>query len=412
MTDSEVPAPVDEARSRRDIAFEESARDTIDAHVASDTSVEKGGVLVGTVDEETGRVFVSAAIPAHRATSAAATLTFTHEAWDEVNAVLAEDYEGLRMVGWYHSHPRFGIFLSEYDLFIQSNFFSAPWQVAYVADPVAGTSGFFGWENGSVVRYPVWTLIARGGAKSVREPDRGRPPGPTTPTLSVPVDRAPAQGNLEQQRPKRTDPPWMAIAGVAFVVAVAIVIVLIALAPGPSKPKAAKLDKSQPASVRPGTPPPTSSTGPITIRGEGTAATDLFETWKWSPSAEGGVYTVIITFRSATPSSDLTKTGVVSSCAPPGLVALVPVNLAAKVPASDDASISGADGDCALGIFKPQTGLTPNRKFVFLFTPDATGGSIANPGAPGDPHYSPTTTSGAPPTTRSPLPVVTSSQPS
>jgi len=31
-----------------------------------------------------------------------------------------------KIVGWYHSHPGFGIFLSEYDLFIHRNFFTAP----------------------------------------------------------------------------------------------------------------------------------------------------------------------------------------------------------------------------------------------------------------------------------------------
>lgn len=39
---------------------------------------------------------------------------------------------GKRIVGWYHSHPRFGIFLSAHDIAIQTVYFGQPWQVAYV----------------------------------------------------------------------------------------------------------------------------------------------------------------------------------------------------------------------------------------------------------------------------------------
>ncbi|MCA1557569.1 MAG: hypothetical protein LC731_03400, partial [Acidobacteria bacterium] len=53
-----------------------------------------------------------------------------------------------RIVGWYHTHPRFGIFLSEMDVFIQKNFFSEPWQTAFVLDPVQRTEGFFIWSHG------------------------------------------------------------------------------------------------------------------------------------------------------------------------------------------------------------------------------------------------------------------------
>ena len=96
------------------------------------------------------------------------------------------------MVGWYHSHPRFGIFLSQYDVFIHSNFFAEQWQVAYVVDPVSGNSGIFGWENGEIVRYPYWAVIARGASKPVQTPDRGEPllrasstPAPSTVAVQV-----------------------------------------------------------------------------------------------------------------------------------------------------------------------------------------------------------------------------------
>lgn len=133
--------------------------DEIGRHVRVDTSVEQGGVLVGHVDEATGTTVVTGSIVAVGAVSQVASLTFTHETWDHVNEVLASEYPDDQMVGWYHSHPRFGIFLSEYDQFIHNNFFPAPHHIAYVVDPVDDEHGFFGWDDGTLVRIPRWETV-------------------------------------------------------------------------------------------------------------------------------------------------------------------------------------------------------------------------------------------------------------
>ena len=49
------------------------------------------------------------------------------------------------IVGWYHSHPGFGIFLSEHDRFIHRHFFGEPGQIALVIDPLAHVEGLFAW---------------------------------------------------------------------------------------------------------------------------------------------------------------------------------------------------------------------------------------------------------------------------
>jgi hypothetical protein len=46
-------------------------------------------------------------------------------------------------VGWYHTHPRMGIFLSGYDTWLHDHFFPHPWQVALVVEPHTGAGGFF-----------------------------------------------------------------------------------------------------------------------------------------------------------------------------------------------------------------------------------------------------------------------------
>lgn len=133
----------------------------IAAHTTSDTSVEQGGVLVGEIDETTGTLLVYGSVRADGAEATNSSLTFTHEAWDHISSVMERDWPGARIVGWYHSHPSFGIFLSEFDRFICDNFFSEPWQVAYVHDPIAGDDGFFARRDGTLARVADWDVCTR-----------------------------------------------------------------------------------------------------------------------------------------------------------------------------------------------------------------------------------------------------------
>lgn len=165
----------------------------IDAHVGSDTTVEQGGVLVGDVEAVTGTTVITARIPAVGAISEIASLRFTHETWDHINSVMERDHAGARMVGWYHSHPHFGIFLSEYDQFIHNNFFSQPWQVAYVVDPLLRQRGFFAWVDGTLVRVPSWeTWRTEVGAADA--PVGTPPPRPPAPSPGPPPPGSPPPG--------------------------------------------------------------------------------------------------------------------------------------------------------------------------------------------------------------------------
>lgn len=56
-------------------------------------------------------------------------------------------HSGKRILGWYHTHPNFGIFLSEQDQFIQQSFFNLAFQVALVYDPVRKVHGVFSWRD-------------------------------------------------------------------------------------------------------------------------------------------------------------------------------------------------------------------------------------------------------------------------
>ncbi len=59
----------------------------------------------------------------------------------------------LRIVGWWHSHPGFGCFLSKTDLHTQEFFFPQSYQVALVVDPVKNIFNFFNIDKNSSKGY-------------------------------------------------------------------------------------------------------------------------------------------------------------------------------------------------------------------------------------------------------------------
>ena len=145
----EVPAPGD-----LPVFLDRKPADAIERHALRDTSVELGGILLGRecVDDETGEpfVWVTESLEAKHYENTQASFTYTHDSWEEITRERDELHPDLDIVGWYHTHPDFGVFLSGHDLFIHKNFFDQPLQVAYVVDPIRQTRGFFRWRDGGL----------------------------------------------------------------------------------------------------------------------------------------------------------------------------------------------------------------------------------------------------------------------
>ncbi len=114
---------------------------------ACSAEVEVGGVLVGQwcTDEETGEeyVMVKHALPARHTRQGSVYLTFTQDSLVDLHDQIEKRFEDERIVGWYHTHPKMGIFLSHYDTWLHNNFFPEPWQVALVVEPYSSLGGFF-----------------------------------------------------------------------------------------------------------------------------------------------------------------------------------------------------------------------------------------------------------------------------
>jgi proteasome lid subunit RPN8/RPN11 len=119
----------------------------INQHANSDLDNEVGGWLAGRwcrdVDTKAEFVVVEALLPAQQVRSGSTFLTFTHDSQVAMLAALEERYAKKGIVGWYHTHPRMGLFLSGYDTWLHEHFFPYHWQVALVVDPHSHVGGFF-----------------------------------------------------------------------------------------------------------------------------------------------------------------------------------------------------------------------------------------------------------------------------
>jgi len=132
----------------------EAAFDRAVERGGKDTTREIGGVLVGEVlvDERGPYLSIVDTIDALHADEKGAELTFTHATWDHIHKEMDTKFAGKKVVGWYHTHPGFGVFLSDRDQFIHKSFFNLPFQVALVYDPKTREHGVFAWRDNETWR--------------------------------------------------------------------------------------------------------------------------------------------------------------------------------------------------------------------------------------------------------------------
>jgi len=148
---------VDNPRGGAAVFFDASVPQSIRQHARSTPDVEICGVLIGEQSETSTRV--TGAVRGDGAAQGGAHVTFTQEAWVNIHEEKDKHYPGQAIVGWYHSHPGFGVFLSDHDMFIHKNFFSNPGNLAWVYDPHSDEEGCFGWNEGQVQRLERFEII-------------------------------------------------------------------------------------------------------------------------------------------------------------------------------------------------------------------------------------------------------------
>jgi proteasome lid subunit RPN8/RPN11 len=123
----------------------------IEEHCFSQVRTEVGGFLVGEMVD--GKSVVTHVLRAKHTAAQITQVTFTHKTWDTAFAEMAKIKPDAELIGWYHSHPNFGVFLSDHDKFIQTQFFAPDGRITIVVDPIRGKRGWFISRDKEVVPY-------------------------------------------------------------------------------------------------------------------------------------------------------------------------------------------------------------------------------------------------------------------
>jgi proteasome lid subunit RPN8/RPN11 len=122
----------------------------MEEHALSNPDVELGGVMLGgqyTDSQGQAFVVVTDSLRAEHYESTRGSFKFTHDTWSQITRRLETYSSDVRMVGWYHTHPDWGVFLSGMDLFICDHFFNKPLDLALVIDPCRQDRGWFRWTG-------------------------------------------------------------------------------------------------------------------------------------------------------------------------------------------------------------------------------------------------------------------------
>ncbi len=174
--------------------------------------VEVGGVLYGTHENGLVRISAFRPLPCEHALGPTFVLSENDEA--ALADLLAgprigRGLEGLVPVGWYHSHTRSDVSLTQEDLALYDRYFPEPWQVALVLRPYRQDhtrAGFFLRESDGSIRshssYREFTLSPPSRKAQVQAPPGSSLNGPRGPAGKPGGGRepAPAEGKAPAAR--------------------------------------------------------------------------------------------------------------------------------------------------------------------------------------------------------------------
>lgn len=117
-------------------------------HILQDSRNERGGILVGypfinLQDKNRKFVYIKGHIPTESNNFSVGHFNVSPEELSRARNEMEEKFPGLIAVGWYHSHPGHGVFLSSQDMQIVRSIYNADWQLAFVNDPLQKKDAFF-----------------------------------------------------------------------------------------------------------------------------------------------------------------------------------------------------------------------------------------------------------------------------
>jgi proteasome lid subunit RPN8/RPN11 len=144
-----------------DVRIDAAVHKQIEEFAYKDRHNECAGLLLGKVipEEHDRAIHIKAAVPAYEAESTRTSVKIGLDAWEQMLLVRDKEYDDLDLLGWFHTHAGWGVFMSDSDVFIHRHFFKHPDMVSYVLDPTKGKDGFFYWHNCSISLCPNYGLV-------------------------------------------------------------------------------------------------------------------------------------------------------------------------------------------------------------------------------------------------------------
>ncbi|NMB00776.1 MAG: LysM peptidoglycan-binding domain-containing protein [Firmicutes bacterium] len=119
------------------LVFREEVMLALDQFSHRHTTGEQGGFLIGRKKDlktaEQYEIIVERFVPIPQKGDAS-RLVINQDHYNSVKRALGAGGQGEEIVGWAHTHPGFGVFLSPFDKEQHERFFPEPWQVAYIMD--------------------------------------------------------------------------------------------------------------------------------------------------------------------------------------------------------------------------------------------------------------------------------------
>jgi proteasome lid subunit RPN8/RPN11 len=173
---------------------------------------EIGGILLGR--HEGGRVTIDGFAPLDCEHASGPSFTLSerdHQRLAELLAVSERNPAGLRPVGWYHSHTRSEIFLTEADCAIHDRYFPEPWHLALVLRPHT----FHPTRGGFFFREADGKIHAQASYREFTVEPQPMAPVPERPAMQERVEMAPVPvRRLDPDGPARQMPAPFAVAAV------------------------------------------------------------------------------------------------------------------------------------------------------------------------------------------------------
>lgn len=124
--------------------FEDTIENAV-KHCMKYGNLEAIGLLLGRRYKYSGKEYILIEDQIEvKSKSSHTFVEFDREAFSHIGGVLrSENHQDDFLVGWYHSHPDFGCWLSSIDVETQATYFYERYHCALVIDPIRGYLKFF-----------------------------------------------------------------------------------------------------------------------------------------------------------------------------------------------------------------------------------------------------------------------------